>query len=340
MSEGASAPTPNNAPGKRAAAPARSAVTTDERAGAARSDVPLSGNPTGPAGVGDGAARWRTRRNVIVLDRPFIAGILNVTPDSFSDGGWFTDPVSALVHARQLLREGADMLDVGGESTRPQGAVPVDVDEESQRVVPVIRAVRAEFPDIVISVDTVKSEVARRALDAGADIVNDVSAFRLDSRMAETCAAAGAGVILMHSRGAVSDMATYVHADYDGNVVAIVRQELQAAMELARSAGVHDECMVLDPGVGFSKRSEHSLQVLAGLPLLLELGRPLMVGVSRKRFIGELNEVAIPAERVFGTVGANVAALWNGARIFRVHDVRENRQALDVAWAVMQAGAL
>ncbi len=282
---------------------------------------------------------WTAGRHRIVLDHPYILGILNITPDSFSDGGLFDDSRSALLQADRMLRDGADMLDVGGESTRPQGAAPVDAEAESARVVPVITALRREFPDVPISVDTVKASVAQRALDAGADVVNDVSGFRIDPRMAETCAAAGAGAILMHSRGGVSDMATYVHANYTGDVVAEVRRELEIALESAQSAGIPHDAIVLDPGVGFAKRSEHSLAVLAGLPVLLELGYPLLVGVSRKRFIGELNEVTIPAERVSGTVGANVIALSRGALLFRVHDVRENREALDVAWAIVQAGA-
>lgn len=282
---------------------------------------------------------WKAGHHRLVLDHPYILGILNITPDSFSDGGLFNDSRGALLQAERLIREGADMLDVGGESTRPQGATPVDADAESARVVPVITALRREFPDVPISVDTVKASVAQRALDAGADVVNDVSAFRIDPRMAETCAAAGAGVILMHSRGGVSDMATYAHANYAGDVAAEVRRELETALASARSAGIPHDAIVLDPGVGFAKRSEHGLAVLAGLPVLLELGCPLLVGVSRKRFIGELNEVTIPAERVNGTVGANVMALSRGALLFRVHDVKENREALDVAWAIMQAGA-
>ena len=273
-----------------------------------------------------------------MLDRPFVVGILNVTPDSFSDGGRYQTPDAALAHAERLIAEGADMLDVGGESTRPQGAQAVAVEEELRRVVPVVTALRRAFPDVPISVDTVKAAVAAEVLAAGAAVVNDVSGFRLDSRMAETCAAAGAGVILMHSRGAVHDMATFAHATYGDDVVEEVRGELALALESARRAGLPDEAVVLDPGVGFAKRTEHSLAVLGGLPRLAALGRPLLVGVSRKRFIGEITAVTSPAERVHGTVGANVAALARGARLFRVHDVRATREALDVAWAVLHAG--
>jgi dihydropteroate synthase len=263
-------------------------------------------------------------------------GILNVTPDSFSDGGSFDDPARALEQAERMIAEGADIIDVGGESTRPQGAKPVTADEEQGRVLPVIRAIAGRFPQIAISIDTVKSETATAALGAGASIVNDVSGFRLDPRMSATCAAARCGVVLMHSRGDVSTMGTYQHATYDTVVPAVVK-ELRGSVEAARAAGIRSEAIVLDPGLGFAKRSEHSLAMLAGIPELLALGFPVLVGASRKRFVGELTGVAVAAERRHGTVGANVAALMLGARLFRVHDVAPSRQALDVAWAVMRA---
>ena len=279
---------------------------------------------------------WRVRGRVLALDRPRILGIVNVTPDSFSDGGSFFSPTAAVAHAEAMLAEGADVLDVGGESTRPQGATPVDATEERRRVVPVVAELRRRFPDAVLSVDTVKSAVAEAVLDAGADIINDVSAFRLDPRMGEISARLGAGVVLMHSRGGVSDMATFAHADYGDDPVGEVVSELKGRIEAARAAGVVAEAIVVDPGIGFAKRSEHSLAVLAGLSRLAELGAPVLVGVSRKRFIGEINHVTVPAERVEGTIGANVVALARGARLFRVHDVRSNRRALDVAWAILE----
>ena len=263
-------------------------------------------------------------------------GIVNLTPDSFSDGGRLATPDAALAHAERLLEEGADILDLGGESTRP-GAEPVDAAEERRRVLPLLAELRRRHPEAVLSVDTVKSETAQAALDAGADIVNDVSGFRLDPRLAATCAAAGAGVVLMHSRGTVRDMARFDHATYDDPVTEVLH-ELGDALDRARAGGVPDERIVLDPGIGFAKRSEHSLALLAGLPALHALGRPLLVGVSRKRFIGELTRVPEPAARVHGTTGANVAALARGARIFRVHDVRPAREALDGAWAVLGRG--
>ena len=280
---------------------------------------------------------WRLRDREIRLDRPIILGIVNVTPDSFSDGGRFLSADAAVAHAERLVEEGADGLDVGGESTRPQGATEVDADEERRRVLPVVRALRQRFTAAVISVDTVKADVAAAALAEGADALNDVSAFRLDPRMAHICARERCGAILMHSRGTVSDMGTYGHAEYGADVTGAVMAELLGSVAAARGAGVRDEAIVLDPGVGFAKRSEHSLRVLAELPRLATLGFPVMVGASRKRFIGELTGVTEPAERVLGTVGASVAALMRGARLFRVHDVRPHRVALDVAWAVLGA---
>lgn len=212
----------------------------------------------------------------------------------------------------------------------------MDADEECRRVLPVIAGVRRRFPEAVISVDTVKAEVAERALGEGAAIVNDVSAFRLDERMAEVCARAGAGVVLMHSRGDVSDMATFAHAQYGDDVIAEVMAELVPRAIAGERVGVRREAIALDPGIGFSKRSEHSLAVLADLPQMVDAGYPVMVGVSRKRFIGELTGVRDAAERVHGTTGANVMALALGARIFRVHDVAAARQALDVGWAILQ----
>lgn len=265
-------------------------------------------------------------------------GILNVTPDSFSDGGWFQNVADAVEHARQLAALGADIIDVGGESTRPVGAKQVTAEEELNRVVPVIRALATELPQTLLSVDTNKSIVAMAALRAGAVIVNDVSGFRLDERMPEVCAAAGAGVVLMHSRGGVTDMASYSLAEY-GSVVDDVIQELEERVTIARSAGIAAGSIAVDPGIGFAKRGAHSLAVLNRLSRVSDMGYPVVVGVSRKRFIAELTDEPVPANRVAGTVAANVTALERGARIFRVHDVRPNRQALDVAWAIITAGA-
>jgi dihydropteroate synthase len=201
----------------------------------------------------------------------------------------------------------------------------------------VVAAIVARFPALLVSVDTVKAEVAAAALAAGAHVVNDVSGFRLDPGLGAICAREGAGVVLMHSRGSVSEMGTYVHASYGDDVSGEVTAELGDCVDRARAAGVPDAALVLDPGLGFAKRSEHSLRVLAELPRVAALGFPVLVGASRKRFVGELTGVEHPADRVHGTVGASVAALMRGARLFRVHDVRAHREALEVAWAVCGA---
>jgi len=277
---------------------------------------------------------WHHASGSLALDRPIVMGIVNVTPDSFSDGGQLATVDEARRLVDTLVAEGADIIDVGGESTRPR-TTPISADEELARVLPVIDAVRRDHPGMVISIDTVKARVAGEALAAGASIVNDVSAFRLDAEMASTCARSSAGVVLMHSRGDVADMATFEHARYDDGVVTAVVEELAVRVARATSAGIARGRIVLDPGVGFAKRAADSIAVLRGLDRLASLGFPVLVGVSRKRFIGELTGVSTPSARVAGSVGANVAALARGARIFRVHDVRPAREALDVAWAIL-----
>jgi dihydropteroate synthase len=281
---------------------------------------------------------WSHASGTLPLDRPRILGIINVTPDSFSDGGRFASVDDAVRYGAQLIDEGADVLDVGGESTRPHGATPVDDSEERRRVIPVIEGLHAAFPALPISVDTVKHGVAAAALDAGASIVNDVSGFRLDPDMARMCAARGAGVILMHSRGGVSDMATFAHATYGPDVVGDVIRELRERVRDATQRGVEPSRIVIDPGIGFAKRSEHSLAVLAQIGRFAALGFPVLIGASRKRFIGEITSVAAPAGRLAGTIGAHIVALERGARLFRVHDVRAHREALDVAWAIATRG--
>jgi dihydropteroate synthase len=279
---------------------------------------------------GPRAASWRTARGELALDRPRIVAVLNVTPDSFWDGGRHADGDAALRQAERLVAEGADVLDVGGESTRP-GATPVPLAEELRRVIPVVRACAREWPALPISVDTIKADVAAAALDEGAAIVNDVSGFRLDPSLAPLCAERGAGVVLMHSRGGVDSMASYETATYGADPVGEVVAELGAALKRARDAGVAREAVVLDPGLGFSKRTRHSVAVLRELPRLLELGCPVLLGPSRKRFIGELAGGLPPEERLPGTIAACVAGYLAGARIFRVHDVAPVRSALHVA---------
>ena len=276
---------------------------------------------------------WRTARGHVPLDRPVVVGILNVTPDSFWDGGLHASVEAAVRRAGVLIDEGADIIDVGGESTRP-GAATVGLDEEMRRVIPVIEAIVRAHPAALISVDTVKGGVARAALDAGAAVLNDVSALRLDADVGAAAAAHGAGMILMHSRGSVERMARYELADYGSDVVADVMRELDEAVQRAHSVGVSDHTIVLDPGLGFSKRTEHSLALLAQLPRMRERGYPLLVGPSRKRFIGEAGGDLAADERLEGTIAACVIALRNGARLFRVHDVAPVRRALDFADAV------
>jgi dihydropteroate synthase len=280
---------------------------------------------------------WHHATGSLALDRPRILGIVNVTPDSFSDGGRLQSLDAVRRHVDRLVAEGADVIDVGGESTRPVDARPVDADEELQRVLPAIKVIRLDHPTVPISIDTVKARVATEALALGVSIVNDVSGFRLDAAMADVCARAGAGVVLMHSRGDVADMATFVHAEYGADVAGEVIAELASCAQRAEQAGIARNRIVLDPGIGFSKRAEQSLRVLRELPRLAALGYPVLVGVSRKRFIGQINELAVPADRVSGTTGANVSALDRGALLFRVHDVKPAREALDVAWAVSHA---
>jgi dihydropteroate synthase len=279
---------------------------------------------------------WHFATSSLSLLSPRILGIVNVTPDSFSDGGLFRSVDAARRRIGQLVDEGADVIDIGGESTRPQGAVAVDADEELRRVIPVVAAAASDHPGLPISIDTVKSRVAEEAIAAGASIVNDVSGFRLDPRMGAVCAAARVGVVLMHSRGDVADMATFAHAIYGDDPVAEIVGELHQALDRALGAGVARENVVIDPGIGFAKRGETSVAVLRQLARVAAIGVPVLVGVSRKRFIGEITGVTIPNERVEGSIGANVAALAKGARLFRVHDVRQHRHALDVAWSILR----
>ncbi|HWA16750.1 MAG TPA: dihydropteroate synthase [Gemmatimonadales bacterium] len=280
----------------------------------------------------EAVAVWPTARGAISLDHPVIVGIINTTPDSFSDGGKFLSPDAAVLQADQLVAEGAGILDVGGESTRP-GSEPVPVDEELRRVLPLVEALVKRHPAIPISVDTVKAEVAAAVLGAGAAIINDVSALRLDPAMARVVAQGKAGAILMHSRGTVSTMARLDHAEYAPDLLTAVRQELAQAMDTALKAGVAVERIVVDPGFGFAKTAEHNLLLLDQLETLASLGRPVLVGPSRKRFLGSVTGREV-AERDVATAAACVLAYERGARLFRVHNVAIVRDALAVASAV------
>lgn len=263
-------------------------------------------------------------------DGPLVAGILNVTPDSFSDGGRFDRVEAAVAHARELWDEGADWLDVGGESTRP-GAEPVPADVEIGRVVPVIAALRTAVPDVVVSIDTQKAEVAEAALDAGATVVNDVSACA-DPAMAPLVAERGAWVILMHMRG---DPRTMQRDTTYTDLVEEVAHHLTARVAAVTAAGVAPERIVLDPGVGFGKALGDNPALIAATQRFRALGHPVMIGASRKRFIGELTGVTAAGDRVHGSVGAALAAMLAGADLLRVHDVGATIQALRVARACL-----
>lgn len=262
---------------------------------------------------------------------PFIMGVLNVTPDSFSDGGRYADPGAAVDRAFRMAEEGADLLDLGGESTRP-GSAAVPPEEEIRRVVPVLERLAARGYPLPISVDTTKAEVAREALRAGAALVNDVRGLA-DPRLAEVVAGAGVPVVLMHMRGTPADMQS--RAIY-GDVVAEVAEELRQALARAAAAGVPEERTILDPGIGFAKKPEHNLELLARLGELRALGRPLLVGPSRKSFIGQVTGAPVEG-RLPGTLAAVAAAVLAGADLVRVHDVAEALQAARIAAAIRDA---
>jgi dihydropteroate synthase len=259
-----------------------------------------------------------------------VMGVVNVTPDSFSDAGLYFDLASAVEHGVALEAQGAGILDVGGESTRP-GADPVEAEEESRRVVPVIEALVAAGVQAQISVDTSKAEVTERALAAGATLVNDVTALRAAPEMAELTAAARADLCLMHMIGTPRTMQD--DPQYD-DVVAEVKRFLEERMAFAVAHGVREEKIILDPGIGFGKTVAHNLELLRRLPELVALGRPVLVGTSRKSFLGKLTGRGLD-ERVPGTLATNVLAYERGARIFRVHDVAPCVDALTVAAATL-----
>jgi dihydropteroate synthase len=262
-----------------------------------------------------------------------VMGVVNVTPDSFSDGGRFDTPDAAVAHAHELATAGAAVLDIGGESTRP-GAEPIDATAEIERVVPVIAAV-AGTVDVPISVDTTKAAVAAAALSAGATIVNDVSAGTADRDMLDVVAGAGAGYVAMHMQGEPRTMQTDPHYD---DVVGEVAAFLVDRVEAARTAGVRDDALMADPGIGFGKTLEHNLALLASLPeLIAAVGVPVLIGTSRKAFLGRLVDEADPAARDDATLATVVWALERGAAMVRVHDVRAAVQAAAVLGAMARA---
>jgi len=255
-------------------------------------------------------------------------GVVNVTPDSFSDGGLFLEPEAAIAHGEQLARDGAEILDVGGESTRP-GAEPVGIEVELARTEPVVADL--EGMGYTVSIDTSKAKVAEAALAAGAEIVNDVTALRGDGDMAALCAERGATVVLMHMVGDPRTMQDEPRYEY---VVGEVKAFLSERIEAALAAGIDEEKIWVDPGIGFGKTLEHNVELLRGLGELRELGRPLVIGASRKSFIGKIDGSRVE-ERIGGSIATAVLAAANGADVLRVHDVAETAQALRVAAAIL-----
>lgn len=292
--------------------------------------------------TGTGEPIWTlNHERTILLDRPFLIGILNITPDSFSDGGAYNAPGQALERAKCMLDEGADALDIGGESTRP-GAERISASEQIQRVVPVISAIRAAGLTLPISIDTTLAAVAQAALDAGCDAINDVSAGGEDPAMLRLAAERGCGLILMHREhppeiDRYSD--EYARPPLHGRVTGRVIDSLRIARDRAVDAGVAHGCIMLDPGLGFGKDVEQNLELISTTPQLVALGHPVLSALSRKSFVGRisLNRDSDPEERLAGTLGCSVMHLSCGAMAFRVHDVAPHRAALDAAWRVLSA---
>ena len=285
----------------------------------------------GLAMPGEPASEWRTARGPLRLDRPVIMGILNVTPDSFSDGRTGESTPSAIARAEALADAGASIIDIGGESTRPGRTAVVPAEEESRRVLPVIEALVRERPDLLLSIDTTKAAVAVAAVDAGCAIVNDVSGLRFDAALGPAVARLGAGLVVMHSRGGPLEISSLEHATYE-DPVADVLAELSASIGVAAAAGVPAEAMAIDPGLGFAKTAAQNILLSDQLSAFLSLGRPLLVGPSRKRYIGAATGRAV-GERDTGTAAACALAWERGARLFRVHDVAGARDALMLAHA-------
>jgi len=270
-------------------------------------------------------------------DKPRIMAILNITPDSFSDGGHYLDIENALAQTRRMLEEGADIIDIGGESTRP-GSEPVPANEQIRRVVPVIESIRLAFGgDIPISIDTTLQPVAEAALNAGASLINDTSGGLDDPRILSLAAETGAPIVLMHRQGTPKTMQE--NPSYE-EVVEEVLAGLQERIEAARQMGIHPGNIIIDPGIGFGKRKQDNLDLLAHLGRFVATGYEVLLGASRKRFMGDICVVAEPRELVTATAVTTALGVMAGVKLFRVHDVKENRQAADVAWAIRQRGEL
>ena len=266
------------------------------------------------------------RNRVVSFKRPLVMGILNVTPDSFSDGGQFLDSDSALRQAEKLIADGADIIDVGGESTRP-GARRLGINEEIERILPVIGYIKKEF-DTIVSVDTYKARVAEAAVsETGADMVNDISAFAFDESMGETIARLDVPVVIMHIKGVPESMQD---KPYYQDVVGEVTQYFQQKLDYAHSLGIRKEKIIIDPGIGFGKRFEDNLEIIRHLVQFRKFDVPILIGLSRKSFLGFITAEKLPAQREVETVAANVFALLNGASIIRVHQVKNGWKTLEV----------
>lgn len=261
--------------------------------------------------------------------KTYIMGVLNVTPDSFSDGGLFFSEKKAIEHALRLIEDGADIIDIGGESTRP-GSEPVSVEEEIRRTIPVIKAISREIK-VPISIDTYKSEVAKHALDAGASIVNDISGLRFDPEMPKVVSEYKVPVIIMHIKGRPKDMQQ--NPQYEALIPEIM-DYLRIGIRLANKFGISDDKIIIDPGIGFGKTFEHNLEIIKNLKEFTLLGKPIAIGVSRKAFIGKILGDVPPSERLEGTAAAVAISIFNGANIVRVHDVKEMAKVAKVADAI------
>ena len=270
---------------------------------------------------------WQTSRRAISLEKTFVMAILNVTPDSFSDGGRFFSETEALKQAEKFIEEGAGVLDIGGESTRPNSE-KVSAAEEIRRVVPIIEAIAKRF-DIPVSIDTSKREVAEKAIQSGAEIINDISGLRFDERLAEVAAKTNSGLILMHLRGDFETMHRQTPVE---NIISEVKTGLHWSIEKARSFGVKTENIALDVGIGFSKTFDQNLELIAKLKILTDKfsNYPMLVGTSRKSFIGKILNDAPVGERLQGSLASAAIAVWNGAKIVRVHDVKATVETLKV----------
>ncbi|MGZ8224266.1 MAG: dihydropteroate synthase [Methylobacter sp.] len=267
------------------------------------------------------------------INKPLIMGILNVTPDSFSDGGKYSAINAALQQAELMMSQGADIIDIGGESTRP-GADPIAAAKQIQRVVPVIRAIRQMLDTVPISIDTTLSKVAKAALDAGADMINDISGGQNDEALLPLAAEREVPIILMHSKGAPKTMQNNPHYD---DVVQEVVNALRERINSALNAGIKPAKIALDPGIGFGKRKQDNIDLLAHLEAFVAMGFPVLLGASRKRFMGTICDITEPSELVTATTVTTALGVMAGVQMFRVHDVKENRQAADVAWAIRQS---